>query len=348
MRVLELYDLAKWFNTNITATKLPSILQNISNNLKGKQTNSAEVLKSGLEKLNDILKNIYVNNLTENQISCLNSLHLSWLLSEKDFKSLFNPANVDMNYVISTLDVYIKNLNDSAPKMTQLQNHINTIVPKKFLKYPDMGKGKVLTKLVFHQDASITNISELNNWSNSWYTIARGLSISIKEAPEDFKIVDAERGSFILYVVTGLGITKLIFEVLKSFTDLAISITKLKSELKSAEGLKSMVSEDIYKKFIAEAEEKISAQEEKVIDKVIEKLKQEDLIIEKRNTVDLKRSIKELYKFNSKGGELKCIASNDEQFNDEDIQLLNEKYKELQDKSELKFIEDHSDSDKAK
>lgn len=347
MQIDELYSLTKWFIDNIQPLNLPNVLSKASTAIKNtKATKPHELNKVAKERLSGVvtsLQRINYEGLTVNQRRCLTHLDLNSILMEgaiRHYEVLFSMTEDDGNYVITTLDSYVKILQKAITSLSQIHSQLPVVFDNDILFPVKVPAGKVLTRITFHNEASINNLVEFNHWAKSWNMIARGFSMSIGESPETFEVVNADRGSFIIDLVAGAAAMKIVFEALKSFTDLAISVTDLTIKLKQVKGLKNSVSNDIYNQFVEEAKNNIEAEEQRIVEKVIETLQAKKLIKNPEAKNELARAIKEMYKFNSQGGTMHCLASNDDTFDEESIKQLNESYHQLQDKSELKLIED--------
>ncbi|MCS0317866.1 hypothetical protein [Vibrio diabolicus] len=351
MQIDELYTLSKWYLENVGSLNLNKLLTNAINVIKNiqAQKNSSSYkphLQTRLSDIKVVLDTIDYSGLTSNQRRCLNHLNLNSIVTESassHFELLFSMAEDDPNYVLTTLDSYIKTLQKASAALSQINNQLPIVIESQTLLPIEVPEGKVLTRITFHNEASINNLVEFNTWAKSWNMIARGFSMSVGEAPETFEVVNADRGSFIVDLIVGAAAMKVLFEALKSFTDLAISITDLTMKLTQARELRNAVSDETYAQFVEEAERNIEEEEQKIVEKVIEHLENEQLIKVPQAKNDLARSIKEVYKFNASGGTMHCLASNDNDFNEQSVAMLNESYRQLQDKSELKLIEDKKD-----
>ncbi|MCF7451905.1 hypothetical protein [Vibrio sp. A1-1] len=347
MQIDELYSLTKWFTDYIQPLNLPNVLSKASTAIKNtKATKASELNKVAQERLSGVvtsLERINYQGLTANQRRCLTHLDLNSILMEgsvRHYEVLFSMTQADANHVITTLDSYVKVLQKAGSALNQIHGQLPVVFDNDILFPTKVPEGKVLTRITFHNEASINNLVEFNHWAKSWNMIARGFSMSVGEAPETFEVVNADRGSFIVDLVVGAEAMKVLFEALKAFTDLAISITDLAIKLKHAIGLRGTVPEDLYDKFVAVAKENIEKEEQRIVEKVIETLQEKKLIQNPEAKNELARAIKEMYKFNAQGGTMHCLASNDEVFDEDSIKQLNESYHQLQDKSELKLIED--------
>lgn len=348
MQINEVYSLAKWYMESVHPRNPSQVLTSHLNSIKtarqrGKTFNAH--IEQCHSQLLQLVEELDFSLLTSNQRRCLRHMELESLLLEKapeHYNTLFNLSEYDVNYVVATLEEYQQIFKAASATFNQSFVSLPNIIEEELLSPVSVPEGKVLTRLTFHNEASINNVVEFNQWAKSWNFIARGFAMSVGETPETFEIVNADRGSFIVDLLVGAGAMKVLFEALKSFTDLAISVTDLTMKLQQMKGLKNAVSDDLYEQFVKEAKDSIEKEENDIIEKVIEQLKSKGLIQNPEANNDLAKAIREMHKFNTQGGSIACLSSNDDSFDEESVKQLNESYRQLQHKSELKLIESHN------
>lgn len=349
MQINEVFALSLWYVNNVTNKSPTTLLNGCINELKHAQREgraNESIINAFRKNILSFLNELDHSSLTENQKNWLNYMGLKSLLLDDAtsyFELLLNPSMHDTNFFITILGEHLNTYVSADSSFSQCHILLPKIVGSETLLPISVPEGKVLTRLTFHNDASINNLVEFNNWAKSWNFIARGFAMAIDEAPEDFEIVNADRGSFIIDLLICAGAMKILFEALKAFTDFAISITDLTTKLKQIKGLKNVVSDDVYKQFVAEVKANIETEENRIVDKVIDKLYKEGIAKNLNSRNDLSKAIKEMHKFNSHGGSIRCLTSNDDTFDTESVKQLNESYKQLQHQSELKLIE-HNDN----
>ena len=61
---------------------------------------------------------------------------------------------------------------------------------------------RVLVRVYFAEQASIENVTQLKEWSQIWYDIARGIAMGHKMAPEEVRVAGAGKGSLFIDLVT--------------------------------------------------------------------------------------------------------------------------------------------------
>lgn len=346
MQISEIHELSLWYLNQIQGQKIDTLLQTCLSRLKNNanaQTASLPAFKKDKDALLTALSNVDYTSLTDNQRKCLRQLNVSSIVLEgaiKEFTSLFNMHVNDTNFVISTLDRYLKSLKTATQAFSQAKAALPVIVPEEFIKPFEVPEGKVLTRLTFHKEASINNLVEFNDWAKRWHLIARGFSIAMNEPVEEFEVVNADRGSFILDLLAGAAAMKLIFESLKALTDFAISLTDLKTKFEHTKDCKELFPKEEFEALLEDAEKRLNEKEDEIIDSVVKTLQERNLVTNDAAVNELSRAIKEVHKFNSLGGSMTCLASNDDEFSAETVQQLNESYKLLQSETELKLLED--------
>lgn len=347
MQALEIYSLSNWFMSWVGNPKITSLLSQCASQIKANHTKGATAINTSMSaqksNLYSALEGIDQSVLSENQKKCLNKMGISFLVGRDvtgHFDKLFEMLNYDVNHVLTTLGHYVQYLTSSAQSFTQLSGHLPKVLLDEDLKPIAVPKGKVLTRLTFHNEASISNLVEFNNWAKSWNYIARGVAIAINESPEDFEVVNADRGSLLVDILTTAGAVTVIAKALKSLTELATLVVECKIKLKELNSFKNVVSDETYEKFKEEAALELERQEGALIGRVVDKLKEEGLVKVNHADNELNRAVKEIYKFNSSGGGIFCLSSNDDTFDDNSVLELNQSYARLQEKPELKLIED--------
>lgn len=352
MQINEIHELSLWYLSQIQGNKIDTLIQTSMNRVKNSTVNSSasiQALNQDKNNLLNVLSKVDYTPLTSNQRKCLRQLNVSSIVLEgavKEFTLLFDMRVNDTNFVISTLDRYLKSLKAATQAFSQANAALPVIVPNEFIKPLEVPEGKVLTRLTFHNEASINNLVEFNDWAKRWHMIARGFSIAIDQPVEDFEVVNADRGSFIIDLLAGAAAMKLICESLKALTDLAISLTDLKTKFEHAKGCKELFPKEDFEILLATAEKRLDEKEDEIVERVIKTLQEKKLITNDNAINDLSRAIKEVHKFNSSGGSMTCLASNDDEFSTETVQQLNESYKLLQDGTELRLLEDKQADEK--
>lgn len=355
MQIKDVYELSSWFVVQVHKTQIQNLVAQCVVHIKKNQPQGLESIEAAIatprQNLFIALNKIDSSQLTLNQRKCLSNLNVGFLMSRNivdEFEVIFDMLPYDSNHVIVSLERYVQFLKVAGQHFVQLEQHLSSVVPYVHLAPLDIPEGKVLTRLTFHNEASINNLVEFHQWAKSWNLIARGVSMAINESPEDFEVVNADRGSLLLDILSTAGAITVIATALKSLTDLAASVIECRIKLKEMNSFKNVVSDETYNNFIDEAKSKLELEEDNLIERVVAKLKDDGLVKAEHVDNELNRSIREIYKFNSSGGGIFCLASNDESFDSDSVETLNRSYAQLQEQPELQLLtaKDVNDHDK--
>ena len=353
MQTNELYALALWFEQNIEQDPVQNHYSSLYNNLKNlignpseKNLKEVENLKvSQYEKLIQRLSTIDTFGLTDTQNNILRNMDLNSIVLTESTEYLNNLLLLpqDNSYVASTLKFDIDRLTMAVSSFKAIRIHMAKVLNEQYLTTTSISETKCLTRLKFHNDAAINNVVNLKDWSKSWFTIARGFSMAVNQKPQDFEIIGADKGSLIIDLMLNIEVVKLITETLTSMAELATQLTALKMAIDGVKALKGKMDEDTYNKMLQQVTENVTKDEKEIVQKVVEHLKNEELILDQTCQNELVSAIRELTKFNQKGGSLNCIANKE---NENISHSLNESYKQLQNKSKLKLLEDNENEQK--
>lgn len=347
MQTNELYSLALWFNKNIEAdpvyslyNKLHSDLKRLTatpnpQNLKHAQKLKAEQYSSLIERL-DAIDEL---GLTDTHRKILRDMELQSLLLSPSKEYLHNLLILpqDNAYVVSTLKTSTDRIAQAVNAFKSLRIHMENVLAPVYLEATDIPDNKCLTRIRFHNNAAIDNVVDLKYWSKTWHTIARGFSMAVNQAPEDFEIVSTDKGSVIVDLMLNIEVVKLVTETLKAMAELATELIALKVAIEGVKALKGKMDEKTYNAMLEQVTKNVRKDEEKLIENVVEHLKEQNLVVNEHCQNELVSAIKELTKYNQKGGSIHCISTDKNKITSK---ALNSNFRQLQDQSELKLIED--------
>lgn len=347
MQTNEIYSLAVWFEVNVEQASLQSHYNTLLRGLRPLLDNATPQSLQKLEKfkieqyrdLTSRLSAIDESALTDAQKDVLMHMELNTVILGQAGSYLHNLLLLpqDNSYVVATLKSSIDRLSRAIGYFKSMRTSMINILRPEFLDKTLVPDGKCLTRLKFYNDASINNVVNLRDWSRSWFTIARGFSMAVNQPPEDFEIISADKGSLILDLMLNIEVVKLITEAITSLAELATQIISVKLAVEGVKSLKGKMDEATYEKMLKQVTESLESDEEKIVEKVVEQLKEKNLIFNTQCNNELISAIRELTKYSQKGGGINCIAS---EANHEVCKSFNLNYKQLQEKSELKLIED--------
>ncbi len=352
METKEMYQLARWYRDNITDRRVEESL-NIT------KTNITQMLSSGhqpsvkqqnirryLDAHIEVLSEIDLEALSFDDIEVLEKLGLKYIVLSSAIPSLHKLSEQgDVQEIAARISDALQTL---EPINTQFAHFLNAF-DKIFGSTPDVeGKdhhGKVLTRVRFHNDALISNVVNLSDWTTKWYIIARGYSMALGQAPETFEVVGASKGSIIFDLLLDFETVKLFSETFNLLSETVFNVAEMYAAIKAVEFMKGS-NPDLHKQTVehinAEIEKNHEKMAEQVADKLLEQLQQDGQNRDGEVTESLKRSVKELNNFVNKGGDINFRTESDEADIAEQVLLVNDALKQLQHRSKQKQLEDKS------
>lgn len=347
MQAYTLYSFSIWYKEHIIDTKCVDefkktllIISNSKNALHGNKVKAKEVIINSFKSLN---YKIDLTKLTQNDKKIISHLEIEGFIYDSPCNFILTILELySVTEAITFLKEYEKKLLNATTATIHILNSLPKLLSEKDLTPPQITQGKQLTRLTFHNKASINDIVNLKDWSKSWYTIARGFSMANHQSPEEFEIVKVDNGSLIIDLQLTLETVKLIAETMSSIAELTTDLTAMYAALESIKALKKIMSNKTYSAAETEAKNKVEEEKSNIILKVVAHLKNKKLFTRDDATNELTSSIKELIKFNEEGGSLECITNNqldtDTIENKKMINKLNQSFITYQNKSDIKLI----------
>ena len=348
-----MYQLARWYRDNITAHSVEQSLNTTKMNITTVLSTShyspitkLQEIRKYLKAYIEVLSEIDLEALSFDDIEVLEKLGLKYIVLSSAIPSLYKISNQgDVQEIAARISDSLETLKSVNIQFTHFLNAFNAI----FRSAPDVEKtdhhGKVLTRVRFHNDALISNVVNLSDWTARWNTIARGYSMALGQAPETFEVVGASKGSIIFDLLLDFETVKLFSETFNILTETVFNVAEMYGAIKAVEFMKGTnpdLHEQTVKHIKAEAEKNHEEMAEQVVDKLLEKLQQNGQNIDGEVKESLKRSVKELNNFVNKGGDINFRTESDEADMAEQVLLVNDALKHLQHRSKQKQLEDKS------
>lgn len=328
MQVSELHQLTSWVEDSIINTSLSSHytgLQNVLNqNAQRRNNQPAQPFETQKSTLIEALSSINSDELTNTQIATLNQLELKDLIGNEGVAKIEHLLSntLDIAQVAKTMQEYTARLNSGISKVQAIKAALSPILHE---SDADISKGKVLTRVVFHHDASINNIKDLKSWTNKWFEIGRGFSIANGQTPEDVEVIGAAKGSIIielaLLATTALPIAKAInltVDSLVKFQDFRLKSLQIRDMKNENPKLEKELEED------AERWDSRAQQvKDDAVNEITDEIKNTLENFKEEHSNELNKAVRNLVDFMSKGGDVECVVSDDES-DEEEVDKDNE------------------------
>lgn len=351
MKVNELYQLAAWYQKNVIPRKLTksyeectAVINTMLNQNANKNT-IASRCKQMLEKLHSLLQDINTDELSSDDISALRQMGLENIFLKPAYQSLESLLNNGND--IDTISARIIDRYNKLKEADILFNQISDIIPRlmdvsgeKEAYNPE----KVLTRITFHNEASINNVVDLSDWAESLSKIARGYSMMVGQTPEDFEVVSASKGSIIIDLLLNYEVVNMVGETVNHIAEFIEHLVEIKVGIETLKHLKPL-DPDLYKKSVDTLQAELTTQQEQIAEEVANKL-HDEYAIDKTNHEPkqaVKNSVKELKKLLDKGGDIEFLGNSEEISKNEQIEYVNQALLMLKERSKQKILEDKSE-----
>lgn len=347
-----MYLLSRWYRDNIIAHNVEESLNTTKTNIT-KTLSSHNISNSKLQNIRQyldahitVLSEIDLEALSFDDIEILEKLGLKYIVLSSAIPGLHKVSEQgDIQEIAARISDSLQTL---QPINIQFVHFLNAF-DKIFGSAPDIEKtdyhGKVLTRVRFHNDALISNVVNLSDWTTKWNTIARGYSMALGQAPETFEVVGASKGSIIFDLLLDFEAVKLFSETFNLLAENVINVAEMYTAIKVTEIIKGS-NPELHKQLVehikAEVEKNHEEMAEQVADKLLEKFQQNGQNRDGEVKESLKRSVKELDNFVNKGGDINFRTESDEVDMAEQVLLVNNALKQLQHRSKQKQLEDKS------
>ena len=349
MKANDLYKLAQWYEHNIVGNNLTQLYNDSVTKINSLLTSKSQYVDQKIAVYDQIsgslcsqLENIDYGKLNFDDTAVLDKLGLKHVVLEPACESIKELVSVeeDIHTISARFTDKLRKIKRADAKFKQLL----TLIPSMFeiSEIEQYNSEKVLTRIKFHNEASINNVVNLNDWSSSLNKIARGYSMVLNQAPEDFEVVSASKGSIIFDLLLNLETINMLGETFNYIADFALTCTELKLALQGIEYFKDKNPEQ-YKILKEQAEQDAVDEQDSMAEVIAEKLHQK-YAVDKTNheaKQNLKSAVREVNKFIDKGGDINFKSTDGNIEKSEQVRLVNEALKMLQARSEPKQIEDH-------
>jgi hypothetical protein len=341
MDAREIVSLSQWYQREVQPVvkyykTLSSVLQH-----NASQPDKQPV-REPLNELTEKLDHLPITDLTIGQTRLLADLdvfHLLGLAGSRHLKNTLSTSDFDPASAAADVQTDLHKITGAGSKLQQAETALTEIQIE--FSSVTSENNRAFAIVLFKDDASISNISELKKWSAEWYDIGRGLAICADETPQDVKVVGAQSGSLILYLSIGVLVTALLARMTKHLAFIAkelISVDLAREQLQQQKLLTETIRNDLAKQ--REALENEGKQ--KVFDEVKSILGDR---LKPENEGVLQKAVEKYSKFYSAGGEVELISNFavEEREDDTDsyeIAQINKEVSELRElREEIRLLE---------
>ena len=241
MQVKELLSLSYWIDKNIkklqVSQKYQQLHKAMQQNVNARNNQPMQPFETQKNAVIDTIEDISVSGLTNEQERMLSKLQISQYIGSEGVTNLENLLfrnSLDIATATAEVNSIHEKLNQAIQKSDQLKANLASLID---VDEQDADESEqVIMRVHFQNDVSLNNLTDLKKLGTTWWEIGRGIAMAHDHAPEDVKIVGAQKGSIIieLAVIAAIATTTstTILSALK-VADRVLTIRKKAEEIKA-------------------------------------------------------------------------------------------------------------------
>ena len=241
MQVKELLSLSYWIDKNIkklqVSQKYQQLHKAMQQNVNARNNQPMQPFETQKNAVIDTIEDISVSGLTNEQERMLSKLQISQYIGSEGVTNLENLLfrnSLDIATATAEVNSIHEKLNQAIQKSDQLKANLASLID---VDEQDADESEqVIMRVHFQNDVSLNNLTDLKKLGTTWWEIGRGIAMAHDHAPEDVKIVGAQKGSIIieLAVISAIATTTstIILSALK-VADRVLTIRKKAEEIKA-------------------------------------------------------------------------------------------------------------------
>jgi ribosomal protein S13 len=306
----ELFDLTQWIDREIKAKRIRDLYQNLQSILQSNTgpNRTKQPFENERNELIAAISTVPLESLSTEQVDFLQKLGIGNHIGEVGasevedilFRNPLDPATAAQKFA-----KIIQEIDQGIQKSDQLKQTLTGIIPPE----PEL-KDQVLVRVTFSNEAAITNVVDLKNWSGIWYDIGRGVAMINDASPEEIQVVGAGKGSVVIELAVAYGIGKTIAAVILEALKVAEKVVDIRRKVEEIKGLKLSNS-----KIAKELQDAAGIEKKKGIESITEtitKVKRKKDGTEGDKVVAFDKAVSQLVDFLEKGGNVDCVIPEEE------------------------------------
>lgn len=316
MQIQELLSLSYWIDEQIIKTQVVSkyqkLLAVLQQNVNARNNQPRQGFKTQTDTLVETIRAITTSGLTNEQermLEKLNILQNIGLAGVEQLENILFRNSLDIATAAKEVSIIHQKMTAAVASSNQIKASLEPLL-EVAEEDNDEEIHDVVMRVHFQNDVSLENISDFKKWGSTWFEIGRGIAMAHDHAPEDIKVIGAQKGSIIieLAVVTAIATTAstIILSALK-VADRVLTIRKKAEEIRSLKLNNKKLEADLEKEADKEKKEGLDS-----ITKEISVSLKIDQNGDGEKVKALEKSVKNLIDFVENGGEVDFFADEQE------------------------------------
>jgi hypothetical protein len=318
MQIEELYGLTEWIDSAIVKAEIVQKYQQLHGILEqnSRPNQQKQPFEEQKNKLIAALSAIPLDKLSAGQIGVLRELGIADDLGSSGVavvEDVLYRNAIDIANAAQQINERISRFNEAVQWAQQEKVLLDKILSPESIT---ISEGMVLLRVRFAGEASVDNLTELRDWSKTWWEIGRGLSMANDQSPEAISVVGASKGSIVLSLLATYGIAKSASGIILSALRVAEKYYDIKRKAQEVRALE-IQNNEAEKALEKAAEEHKKAGVEEIVKETIKELGLEPTG-EGDKVTALTSATRKLVDFVTKGGEVDFVKPDGEAEEPED------------------------------
>jgi hypothetical protein len=316
MDIAELWALLQWFNKHL-GPKFPrryaALHAALTNNIQ--PNNQKQPVGEPAKQLTDLLRNVPVDVLTTSQLKFLADIEVASYVGEtgaQKIEALLAQSAIDPVAAVNGVQEMINAATRAVERIGKLSSGLEGMVPA--ISPED---DYAIVRVTFAHAAALNNVVDFKEWGNTWYLIARGITMAYGQAPESVRVVGASRGSIVIDLAVIYAIAKVFGSIVRQALEATNTLQEIRLKEQQIRELK--LNNDILDAGLNKARQQLLATAAEAKDAVIQTIAEEaiaDAGINARGEGDkcnaLRNSVRLLVEFLNDGGNLDIVVKRPE------------------------------------
>lgn len=309
MQVNELFELTNWVLDKVASKGLVDKYQQLLSVLQqnARPNQPKQPFDQQKQSLIEALTAVPLTELSSGQIEILATLNIAQnigkngatLIEDVLFKNAIDVANAAQQ-----VEKCVTQINQGIDWSRQQHDLLSKVVTVDSITETD---GKVLLRVRFAGDAAVNNLTDLKDWSKTWWEIGRGISIAHGQSPEAISVVGASKGSIIVALLTAGEIAATVSGIILSALKVAEKYYDIRRKAQEVRAME-LSNDKAEKALEAEAATYKANGVEEIVKATVAELK-----VEQGDQVnELTSAVKKLVDFITKGGEVDFVMPSDD------------------------------------
>ncbi|WP_372972048.1 hypothetical protein [Marinobacter sp.] len=326
MQVKELLELTTWIDKHIkapdVAKKVHALHQVLEQNKNARNNQQQQPFEDQKNKLIKTIEAIDTASLTNEQermltrMGILDNIGPSGVAKVEDI--LFRNS-LDVTTASNKIKEIFDQVSSATNTSDQLKSSLSPLVEGKDEDSDSPDSSDVLMSVRFQNEVSLSNVTDFKRLGSSWWEIGRGIAMAHDCAPEDVRIVGAQKGSIVVELAVIAAIATTTSTIILAALKVAERVLSIRKQVEELKGLKLS-----NKKLEAELEKEADKEKKEGLERIAKEVA-DALNINQNGDGEkykvLEKSVKNLVDFVEKGGEVDFFSQGEDSDSEEHDKL---------------------------